>query len=478
MKRQFSSLVIASTIIAGSTFTPVTLNEVSAKSVQQQQKVEKETIVVDGKAKSISYTKLNKYKLYSVEQLSKLMSATYKYDSKTKTYVVSKKVNKKAQKLEYKANSGVAVINGKKTKISLAPRLVGKTLFIDANAFVKALGGDFLPLQKGNFLSTQGLVKGDTYDPQWVNNSTILVTNEDGQDSRTLLLNTASKKVVYTVNATELVVSPNGKQAIYADENGIAHLVDLLAKKEKTLNAEDDSVKSEFIWSKDGQTVYFLTGDKLDQVGSMNVTDGTVKTILSDKVNYKSDLHLSADGKKLLYVVGKEGSTTFTEGDNPEVVDIDTTGTEPQIYLINLEDAKPTAAAMTSTTDNKLFPGFLSNGNIAYLSAEVDNDNFAELKVIKEDKTITTLVSNKDILSSVVTADGEVLILVAESNGYSVIYKVDPSTKKLFKVAQTKLKLTSFTVSNDEKSIAATTSGVNGDVVIVLKNGVTEVLTK
>lgn len=476
MKRQISSLVIASTILAGSTFTPVALNEVSAKSVQQQQKVEKETIVVDGKAKSISYTKWNKYKLYSVEQLSKLMSATYKYDSKTKTYVVSKKVNKKAQKLEYKANSGVAVINGKKTKISLAPRLVGKTLFIDANAFVKALGGDFLPLQKGHFLSTEGLVKGDTYDPQWVNNSTILVTNEDDQDSRTLLLSTSSKKVVYTVNATELVVSPNGKQAIYADENGIAHLVDLLAKKEKTLNAEDDSVKSEFVWSKDGQTVYFLSGDKLDQVGSMNVTDGTVKTILSDKVNYKSDLHLSVDGKKLLYVVSKEGETKFNE--DGTVADIDMTGTEQQLYQINLADATPTTVAMTSTTDNKLFPGFLSNGDIVYLSAEADNDNLPELKVIKEDKTITSLVSNKDILSSMVTADGEVLILVAESNGYSVIYKVDPSTKKLFKVAQTKLKLTSFTISNDGKSIVATTPGINGDAVIVLKNGVTEVLTK
>ena len=195
MKRQISSLVIASTILAGSAFTPISLNEVSAKTVQQQQKVEKETIVVDGKAKSISFTKWNKHNLYSIEQLSKLMSATYKYNSKTKTYVVSKKVDKKAQKLEFKVNSGTAVINGKKTKVGLAPRLVGKTLFVDADSFVKALGGDFLPLQKGNFLSTEGLVNGDTFDPQWVNNSTILVTNENEEDSRTLLLNIASKKV-------------------------------------------------------------------------------------------------------------------------------------------------------------------------------------------------------------------------------------------------------------------------------------------
>lgn len=477
MKRQISSLVIASTILAGSTFTPIALNEVSAKAVQQQQKVEKETINVDGKAKSISFTKWNKHKLYSIEQLSKLMAATYKYNSKTKTYVVSKRVDKKVQKLEYKVNSGTAVINGKKTKVGLAPRLVGKALFVDANSFVSTLGGDILPLQKGSFLSTEGLVNGDTFNPQWVNNSTILATNENGEDSRTLLVNIHSKKEVSSINASELVVSPNGKQAIYSDENGFAYLVDVMSKKSIKLNSEDDSVKSEFVWSKDGQQVYFLQGDKSEKIGAINVGDGSVKTIFEDKLNYKSDLHLSANGKKLLYIAGKEGSTTFTEGDNPEVVNIDTTGTEPQIYVVNLNEATPAAVAVTATTDNKLFPGFLSNGDIVYLSAEVDNDNLPELKVIKEDKTVKTVVSNKDILSSVVTADGDVFILVAEK-GSSVIYKVDTATKKLSKVAQTKLKLHSFSVSNDGKSIAATTSGVNGDAVLVLKNGVFEVITK
>ena len=104
------------------------------------------------------------------------------------------------------------------------------------------------------------LVSGDTFNPQWVNNSTILVTNETEEDSRSLLLNTSYlKKHDFTINATELVVSPNGKQAIYSDENGFVYLVDLVAKKVKALNVKDDSVKLEFVWSKDGQTVYFLT---------------------------------------------------------------------------------------------------------------------------------------------------------------------------------------------------------------------------
>ena len=63
---------------------------------------------------------------------------------------------------------------------------------------------------------------------------------------------------------------------------------------------------------------------RAEKVASMNVADGSITVIPSDSLNYKSDLHLSADGKKLLYVVGKEGSTKFTEGDTPEVDSIDT----------------------------------------------------------------------------------------------------------------------------------------------------------
>ena len=53
-------------------------------------------------------------------------------------------------------------------------------------------------LFKREFLSTEGLVKGYIFDPQWVNDSTILVTNENDEDSRTLLLDIASKKEINT----------------------------------------------------------------------------------------------------------------------------------------------------------------------------------------------------------------------------------------------------------------------------------------
>ncbi|MGX9135172.1 stalk domain-containing protein [Rummeliibacillus sp. JY-2-4R] len=473
MKRGFSSLLIASTVLASSAITPIALNDVHAKTVQVQ-KVEKGSILVDGKAKAISFTKQNKFKLYSVEQLSKLLSASYKYNSKTKSYELSKKINKKQVQLSIKANVATVIINGKKSKMNVAPKLVSKKLFAEPTTIIKALGADF----DGKFLSPNGLVNGDTFDPQWVNGSNILVSNEDAENNKSLLLNTTTKKVTYTVNASGLVVSPNGKQAIYSDENGFVYLVDLVSKsKPKVLNDEDDSVKSEFVWSHDGKIVYFLQGDKSDKVGSIKVADGTISTIFSDSFSYKADLSLSVDGKKLLYTVGKEGSTTFTDGENPEVDNIDTTGTEPQIFSVNLTDTTPTAIALTNTTDNKVFPRFIANGNIVFLSAEDDDENFPELKMIDKNQNVTSLISTKEIVYADVSPKGEVLILVSEGNGKSVIYKVNTSTKKITKVASSKLKLTSFSILND-KSIVATTPGANGDQVAVLKNGLFELLTK
>jgi dipeptidyl aminopeptidase/acylaminoacyl peptidase len=234
----------------------------------------------------------------------------------------------------------------------------------------------------------------------------------------------------------------------------------------------------EFVWSQDGQKVYFLKGDKTDVVSAINVVDGSITKVYEDKLTYKSDLRLSVDGKKLLYVVGKEGATKNTEGDNPELDYIDLTDTEQQIYVINLEDAEPKAVAVTTTKDNKVFPNFLANGNIVYVSADPESDKLPELKTINSENVVSTLISNKDIVDLFVTSKGELMILATESNGYSVIYEWNSATKTLKNIAQTKLELTSFSVSNDGKSIVATTPGTQGEKLVQFKNGVMELLTK
>lgn len=592
MKRKISGLVMATAVLSGSVFTPLAVNHVSAASIQQQQNTQKETIVVNGQEKVISFTQLNKKKLYSVDQLAQIMVATVKYNSKTKTYEVSKNSGKKINKMDYKVDSANVVANGKNIKLSTPTKLVGKTLFVEADSFIKTLGGDvlidksllvsvsgtfnltekslkvdgndkkvkalnvngkqlysvqdiaklfsasttvnnnevlvtkkgktiklklsnkamvvnnksvnlkenpilvknvvyaeltdlikafdgdILPLPNGFFVSTAGLVSGDTFNPQWIDNDSILVTNETETESRSLLFNTSSKKELFTVNATELVVSPNGKQAIYSDEYGYVYLVDLVNKKVNGLNVKDDSVKLEFVWSNDSQKIYFLQGDKSEVISFINVTDGSITKIFEDKLIYKTDLRLSMDGKKILYVVGKEGSTSLTEGENPEVDKIDLTGTEQQVYAINLDDVERKAVPVTTSNDNKVFLNFLANGSIVYVSADAESDKLPDVKIINPENAVSTLISSKDIKDLFVTTKGELMILVKESNGYSVIYEWDVVTKKLKNIAQTKLELTSFSVSNDGKSIVATTPGTIGEKLVKFKNGLMETLTK
>ncbi|MGE8203850.1 stalk domain-containing protein [Heyndrickxia sp. NPDC080065] len=590
MKPRISSLVITAALLTGSAVSPVAINEVSAKV--QQQNVQKATIIVNGQEKVVSVISSNKIKLYSIDYLSKIMSAAVKYNNKTKAYEATKKVGNKTMKIEYKVGSNNAVVNGKKTKLSAPPKMVGKTLFVEAGSFVKSLGGDILidknllitanskiklmekslvidgtskkvkslfidnkqrysvqdiaklfsastkitnkdvlvskkgktiklklsqnnitinnkavklkqnpilvkgtvyadlsdlikafdgdllTLSNGYFVSTAGLVSGDTYNPQWINSSTLLVTNESEQtDSQSLLLNTTSKKSVFKIDGYDLAVSPNGKQAIYSDESGKVYLVDLSSKKVKEINHDDDSAKQEFVWSKDGKSVYFIQGDKSEKISSISIADGKIMSLFEDKLTSKSNLRVSSDGKKLLYLVGKEGTTSFTDGEDPDVDQIDLTDTEEQFYLIDLNAAELAAKPITTTKDNKVFPDFLSNGDIVYLSADPDSEELPVLKMINGDRT-ATLISNKEIIQSLVTPQGKIMTLAAEKNGESIIYEVNPSTKKLTKVAQTKLKLTSFAVSNDGKSIAAITDGKNGDVVVIYKNGIFESLTK
>ncbi|RDU37028.1 hypothetical protein DRW41_10085 [Neobacillus piezotolerans] len=593
MRRQFSNLAIAAVVVSGGLFAPVATNVTYAASVKLEAKasVKNEIVVVNGQEKVVGTSIVKNKKLYSSKQLATSMSAAIAYNAKTKVYTVSKKVGSQLKKIEYKANSATASVNGKQTKLAAAPVVVGATLFVEPASFIRALGGDVLadknllistsssfkteaktltfdgsdkkvatltangrqlhsiqdvaklfnaatsvtnkdvkitqanktiklklyqntitvdnkaqkvkqnpimvkgivyaelsdivaflggdivPTKTGVFVSTAGLPSGDTFNPQWVDNTTILVTSETEEESHSALLHIPSKKELFTINGTELTVSPNGKLAIFSDETGAVHLADLNAKKITTINSDDDSVKVEFVWAKDGKGAYFIQGEKSDAVSYINIQTGALTEIFKDKLGYKSNLRLSIDGTKLLYTVGKEGNTKVSEGDNSEVIDIDITGTEEQIYLINLSDEKKVAAAVTSSTDNKVYPAFLSNGNIVYLSADPESDNLPALKMLSGDgKKTDDLVANKDILAITVTAQGKIFILANED--LTTIYEVNPDTKKATKVLETKLELTSFTVSNDGKSIIATTPGTNGDTVVFYKNGAFEALTK
>lgn len=438
-------------------------------SVNGSFKLGSSKLMVDGTGKQVNTFTVNGKQLYSVQDISKLFSATTTIGKNNEITL-----SKQGKTLKFKLLSKVLQNNGTSMKLVASPVHVKGIVYADLNDIVTAFGGDVQKLNSSLFVATSGLVSGDTFAPQFINEKTLLVTNND----RSVLLDTQTKKASWTINATDLIVSPNGKKAVYSDETGFMHLVDFETKMDTVVNAEDDSLKVEFVWSSDGTKVYFLQGDKNEKISYMTITDGKVTKVFEDKLTYKSDLHLSFDGKKVLYVVGKEGTTKYTDDDKTDVDSIDLTGTEPQIYSIDLESKEVKADQLTTTNDNKVFSMFLKNAGIVYLSAKTDSEELPELKILYGVDETTVLVKNKDIISSLVTPQGKLVILVAEENSMSTLYEVNTDTKGLRKLAQTNLPLTSFTISPDGKSLVATTPGEDGEIVVVWKNGQFEALTK
>ncbi|AZB44568.1 hypothetical protein CEF21_21025 [Bacillus sp. FJAT-42376] len=589
MRRELTSLVIASAVLTGSAFTPVAINGAQAASVTQ--KIGNESVFVNGKQKMVHSSIAGKAKLHSVSDLAKAFSAKVMYDKKSQYFVVTKGSGKEMKTLKVKSGSNVALVNGKKMKLENPPTMVGKTLFMAAKNFVHALGGDLLidanllisekgmfktsaskmnvegklhtastlrvngkylysvqdiakaysakvmvkgtavTLQKGsqtatfkiyqNIITANGetvnlraypvsvkgvvyadlmdmvkalggqmektedgsymlfaskLLAGDTFNPTWVG-SNVMVSNEDENASRTYIVDVNTRTLVKAINATDVAVSPDGNYAIHSDETGIITLIDLSAGTSRYVSLDDD-IKVEFVWAADGKRAYFIKGEKNDKIFSVDVATGELKEVPSDKNIYKTDLKLSADGTKLLYVMGLEAKTetTDTADGGTDVTDIKTDGSEPQIYTIDLKAEKPAAAALTATKDNKVYADFLKDGSIVYLSAMAESDDMPVLTMIRPDNSVAQLVKDKDITFITVTSEGKLMFIAAENN-MSVIYEVNPSDMKLTKVASTPLEITSLAVSKNGQ-VAATAPGLYGERLVVWKNGSFEIVTK
>ncbi|WP_108670298.1 stalk domain-containing protein [Peribacillus acanthi] len=436
-------------------------------------KFETAKLNVEGTSTTVKAVKLSGKQLYSVQDIAKLFGATVKIDKNS-----SVMVSKPGTAITMNLHQNILMKNGKSVKVNGFPLLSKGTVYTELKDIVSALGGEAIA-ENGGFIAKTPLMSGDTYNPNWVNGSTVLVTNETETDSRSYILDTVSKKALVDINGTEVSVSPDGKKAVFTNESGFIYLMDLTTKQVSPLNEKDDNEKFEFVWTKDGQKIYFFKGKETKDIATVNLADGTIKTVYTDSFTYKTNLKLSADEKNVIYTVGKEGKTNYTTPDsegNTDVDNIDLKDTEPQINVLDLTATEIKPVILTNTIDNKANSAFLLDGSVVFTSYDVEGENTPILYMIGKNQKLTALVTNKDILSTIVTSQGKIMILVAETNGSS-IYQVNPTNKSLTKVVSTSLDLTSFTISNDGK-IAVTVASDNGERVLVYKNGSFETLTK
>ena len=230
------------------------------------------------------------------------------------------------------------------------------------------------------------------------------------------------KQLMDSTEASDLTVAPNGMKAAYTDQSGAVYIVDFANNSTIELTS-DTTIKPELVWSADSSSIYFLQGDKGSVIAKLSA-DGTISKVLDDKVDYKSNLTVSADGKSFIYTVIKPGAVT-ADGSKPvdsDDVTIDMTGTEPQLYSFDssVKDGKP--VKLTTTADDKIFVGANVDASKAiYVSVE-DNKPSSLISAAK-DSTVTKLIDDKDVLQAVIA--GDVVYALVDGASEESIYEIN-----------------------------------------------------
>ncbi|CAH1206367.1 hypothetical protein PAECIP111893_02530 [Paenibacillus plantiphilus] len=331
--------------------------------------------------------------------------------------------------IELRGLSKEIVVDGAARELQYAVENVNNMYFITLSDFISAIGAESTLDGAGQVsLSTVQKVK----DPSrviWLNASSLLasVIEEEGRFDYIVDAKTGQfTELLTTTDASDLVVAPNGQTAAYSVESGAVYVIDLASKQSKAVTY-DGSIKPELVWSADSSAIYFLQGDKGSVIAKLNLSDGKISKVLEDKVDYKANLSVSADGSQFHYTVIKPGAVT---ADSSKPVDqddvaIDLTGTEPQVYRFDasIKDGKP--EKLTATTDDKVFVGAAADGSKAFYVSAEDN-KLASLVSVAKDKTIAKLIEDKDVLQAVMA--GNKIYVLADGGSSEIVYEIDAAT--------------------------------------------------
>lgn len=320
------------------------------------------------------------------------------------------------------------------------------------------------------------LFEGNFTELQWLNSNQMIALNEEESGNSYYLIDQTTKKALKIVEATqdivEVKVSNDSKRMAMISAAGDLFIYSFEAKTTEKISTTTDS-KIEPVWASDDSVLYYLMGEKIDTVVAYKFADKTHTNIVADKVPYKSDLTLTKDGKKVAYLVAKAGKTDDAAG-----YTVDTKGTEPQYYFYDTTAVKPVAVQMTTSTDNKQYGRFLTDGTFVYLSTDTeDKANDSVIRKISPDgKTDYVLYNSMYVTYMSVNNTDEILAVGTELNGNRYVKSVSMKgiSTPIVKLEETVVE----TVARGTSSIAFLMESENGQSVAVLKGTKKELLTK
>ncbi|MEK3884798.1 stalk domain-containing protein [Paenibacillus sp. PL2-23] len=361
--------------------------------------------------------------------------------------------------LELQAGSSTIYVDGEEQMLATPVTQVAYTNFIDPAAFAEALGAKY----EDNHISTIEMLDG-VEQAVWVNGSQLLASNSVGEGREDYLVDAmtgAYELLLASEGASGLVLSPDGSKAAYSDADGIVYTIDLATKKQMKIS-DDATIKNELTWAKDGSALFFLQGDKSSVIAKLSLADGTVTKVLDDKVDYKMDLQVSADGKQFTYYVVKQPKVTADSSKEVELDDvaIDATGTEPQIYYYDGSFANTKPVQLTKDATDKAFLAFAADGSqVSYINMTADEESVGQLLTVdnKGMKASKPVFTKKDVYQ-LTQSGGMLYVLTAYGPTTNGIYEINPATgasQFISFVSDSAMEL----VISDESHVAAIVDG-------------------
>jgi WD40 repeat protein len=422
MKPQWQKAVLVLTV-GGVSLTGMSIPAMAAtKPVAVEAK-----IVVDGQSFSVRTIQVKGVELVSVRDLARSFGIVPDYAASSITLNTEATVRLTVGSLAY-------TVNGENKAFAVAPLEIGGAVYVERNAVVEALGGSIEGQGKEAVIHSFKLLDGSYSSLRWISDNRILAVRQD--DKSVYVIDPANKKgdrLTSDQDATDLVVSPDGKSGVYATSTGTLKVINLQTGLIRTVST-DTTVKTDLVWSPDGASVYFVQGDNQEKLSVLQLNTGSITNLLNDKVNYKSELRVSADAKRLLYIVNVTGVATNDSNSTEESLTIDYSKAGSQLLQLALDtkDAKPVVLASGKT--NKLYPQILKDGTAAYIRTDPDAANpVGSLQLVSAPDKAVAAAADLDAEEATLTPTGELVVTGLDKSGQSQIVLVQPdgSTKKL-----------------------------------------------
>lgn len=440
----------------------------ASKTVAAKFAVSSAQILVNGHDVTVQMLQAGNGKLIAVSDLAKAFGASVT----SAKGVITITTGKDGHNLQFQAGSKTFKLNGEAHSFTTAPVLQDNRSYVEVKPIVAALGGEILDGQTLNVL-TKERISGSFASVNFDARGQVLAVRDDADPVELLQLNSdySSSLLSSTDNLLSMTISPSGDTAAYTDETGQLYLVALHGGSPLKLGS-DTSVKTDLTWSADGKKIFFVQGDKQEKISYITL-DGKITEVVADKVENKSEVHVSPDGNKISYIVNITGVASTDKEGTEDSLKIDYSSAGEQIYTLDLgvKDAKP--AAVTTSADNKLYPAFLSNGSVAYLSADSDNPNAkGSIKAISADGKNQDLINDVDVTISATSANGNLVAAGEAADGSNKVYSIVDGVKT--EIYSTKADITDLAISADGKRVVVVADGK----IVVIENGKASQLTK